>query len=557
MKFKLKKILDFFKKKKAIYQFKSINKKIFPKKKKNINNIILIEFNAFQNVHYPLAHFANALGEKFNARIVAFFNYYGVVANLNEKLLVKLKWFIGNLFSLNFFGIYKSFGSTEIIKPRINLKNYLFIKKKVKLIIKNSKNKEDILKIKVKNIPIGDLIYDSYLKKNFEPTIDFKSIKFFEHLCDILLLYYYWLNYLKKNNVKSIVGVHNIYSYAIIFRIGIFYDIPVYSLNLSRIIKIDKKSFYENSSLFKFKKNFSKLPINLKKKALIFSEKKLQERIFGNKKVEDPIHSDNSALLHTGKYGVLIKNSKKIKILICPHDFFDAVHCCGPLLFSDFYEWLSFLGKFSKSNDKYEWYIKVHPKFFFWKKISINFEKSNNIFKKFLKDNNNIKLLPNNYSHLDIADQGIDFVLTCYGTVGLEYAYLGIPVINATKNNFHSDYKFNINPKNIYQYKNILNNLDKIKLKIDKNEVRELYFMRRFFFDTEWFIFNWNKFNEYIKTFDNHFSYKIYKYWVETFNLDEYKERMKIINNFIDSENKAINILNKSDLKQLDKKFSL
>ena len=37
--------------------------------------------------------------------------------------------------------------------------------------------------------------------------------------------------------------------------------------------------------------------------------------------------------------------------------------------------------------------------------------------------------------------------------------YLGIPVINATLDHPHINYNFNINPKNLNDYKKIINNL--------------------------------------------------------------------------------------------------
>ena len=37
--------------------------------------------------------------------------------------------------------------------------------------------------------------------------------------------------------------------------------------------------------------------------------------------------------------------------------------------------------------------------------------------------------------------------LLCYGTVGYEYAYHGLTVINASKTNPHIQYKFNLHPK--------------------------------------------------------------------------------------------------------------
>ena len=44
-----------------------------------------------------------------------------------------------------------------------------------------------------------------------------------------------------------------------------------------------------------------------------------------------------------------------------------------------------------------------------------------------------------------------------YGTIGFEYAAMNIPVINASLNNPHIAYDFNINPKTRENYQKILN----------------------------------------------------------------------------------------------------
>ena len=120
------------------------------------------------------------------------------------------------------------------------------------------------------------------------------------------------------------------------------------------------------------------------------------------------------------------------------------------MFFNDFYEWLDFLGKMSEKTE-YQWYLKNRPnhpgKFTKYQPFT---EK---IIKDVCKKYKNIILLPNDYSHHQIIDEGINFVLTCYGSVGIEYAYFKIPVINASKNNPHINYNFNLNPKikkNIY-----------------------------------------------------------------------------------------------------------
>ena len=128
------------------------------------------------------------------------------------------------------------------------------------------------------------------------------------------------------------------------------------------------------------------------------------------------------------------------------------------MFFNDFYEWLDFLGKMSEKTE-YQWYLKNRPnhpgKFTKYQPFT---EK---IIKDVCKKYKNIILLPNDYSHHQIIDEGINFVLTCYGSVGIEYAYFKIPVINASKNNPHINYNFNLNPKNKKEYIYMIKNLKK------------------------------------------------------------------------------------------------
>jgi hypothetical protein len=80
-------------------------------------------------------------------------------------------------------------------------------------------------------------------------------------------------------------------------------------------------------------------------------------------------------------------------------------------------------------------------------------------------------LIPSETSHLQLKEEGINFGLTVYGTIGFEYAALGIPVINASLCNPRIRYHFNIHPRTIDEYRIILLNLPDQKLDIDIEEV--------------------------------------------------------------------------------------
>ena len=66
--------------------------------------------------------------------------------------------------------------------------------------------------------------------------------------------------------------------------------------------------------------------------------------------------------------------------------------------------------------------------------------------------------------------------INSFGVVGFEYAYMNIPVINASKINPHIDFNFNIHAKNVSHYKKLLINPNLIKVKINKEDILKYYF---------------------------------------------------------------------------------
>ena len=74
--------------------------------------------------------------------------------------------------------------------------------------------------------------------------------------------------------------------------------------------------------------------------------------------------------------------------------------------------------------------------------------------------------------------RGINLVLTVYGTIGMEYAYYNIPVINASINNPHISYDFNYHPKNIHEYEQAIINYKNLKINYSKQDISEYFYMR-------------------------------------------------------------------------------
>ena len=220
--------------------------------------------------------------------------------------------------------------------------------------------------------------------------------------------------------------------------------------------------------------------------------------------------------------------SKKKKIVIYSHMFSDSPHVYGNHFFTDFVEWLNFLGEIIKKTD-YEWFIKSHP----------NEDKITNIaIESFLKNFPHVRLLPKNISNLYLAKK-IDFALTVFGTVASELPVFGIKVINASRNNPHFDYKFCINPKNISDYKKILLNLNENNFKINLNDIYEYHYLKKNYLIPEnSYIFSDIK--DYFKIDiesgrEVRWSNSCYKVWLSKFTEEKHFKIKTMFEKFIES----------------------
>ena len=455
--------MKIFNKIKNIILFKKFCKKNFlTKSKKDKTKIVLIEFNSIAESYIPYSYFISKLSEKFDAKIVAF-------TDLRKKSILKIiKLFLMKIYPLSTFSIYKSFGVIDIfyfisLNERLKKK----INQKYKMLISKINDKREFENLKINKILVGDLFYDTYLKKYNKPTIDFKNEDFKQFLYDELSKFYCWYEFINQN-LKSIVVSHTVYSLAVPLRICIQKKINAYQVNATHIYKLNDKKYMAYKEYESFPKLFSKLSSKKKLYGLKNAKKRLDLRFRGKIGV-DMSYSKKSAYNKLSKKR-LLKENNKTKILIATHCFYDSPHTYGNNLFPDFYEWLDFLGKMTNKTD-YDWYIKTHPDY-----IPGTME----IIDKFVKRYPKFNLLPAESSHNQLLKEGIDTVFTVYGTIGCEYPLFNKLVINASMNNPHIAYKFNLHCKSVKDYEIAIKKLPKLikKFSINKNKVYEYYYMQ-------------------------------------------------------------------------------
>lgn len=478
---------------------------------------VLFELNWLHSSHIACSYLANVLARKYEARITA----YAITGALS--FWRSFEWKLSQIFSLRDFAIYRSFGALSFFRPVVSPSQRERARHLANQILSELKTKSDIEAILVDGIWLGDLIYDSYLRTFNKPTIEIADEGFRGFLLSAIELYVFWDEYFKNRDVRSVIVSHCVYVNAIPLRIAVSKDIPAYVAGAIHVYRLSKQQIFDSCDFFEFRKVFQTLPNDVQKAGLELAKQRIELRFAGKVGV-DMGYSTKSAYGER-KMERLIKESPRIKVLVATHCFFDSPHSFGNNLFPDFYEWLDFLGKMTDETD-YDWYLKTHPDY-----LPGTMEVINSFIKKYPK----FHLLPADSSHHQIIAEGINVALTCYGTIGFEYAALGIPVINASVNNPHIAYNFNLHPKSIDEYHEILKDLGRIELNIDKNEVYEYYFMKHIYNTNNWLFDNFSKMLEEVGGYYEQYTSKVYGIWMREWTPAKHAEIIEKLNSFVES----------------------
>ena len=522
---KLKNNLLKLKKHPSVQCFMLHNRRVFPIAKEGVGKrpVVLFELNSMQSAHIAYSYLANVLADLNGAEIKAYAPYS--FSNWRERIMFRLKTFLG----VEEFGVYQSFGVTEIFASSPSPSQ----KKRAADLFEEVKNnlhkKLDIEALIVNGVWIGDLIYDSYLKKFNQPTIDLKSPRFLKFLRASLELFFFWEDYFAQNDVRAVNVSHCVYNLAMPLRIAVQRGVMAFQVNASHLYRLSLNNLFAYNDFFYFRERFAELPAELQKAGLVEARRRIERRFEGEVGV-DMAYSTKSAY-GSARHHCLLKKSSRKKILIATHCFFDSPHSYGNNLFPDFYEWLDFLGKTSEETD-YDWYIKTHPDYL---------PGTMEIIKSFVERYPKFTLLPSGASHHQIIAEGINLGLTVYGTIAFEYAALGIPVINASQNNPHIAYDFNLHAKDVEDYRRMLIGLDQMELKIDREQVYQYYFMRYIYNTQDLFLNSYDATICKLGGYDQQFTPAIYREWLEEWNPQKHESIISALRAFVLSEDFRMN----------------
>jgi len=373
-----------------------------------------------------------------------------------------------------------SIKDVKLVNLNVNIfdiiKSYFWASK----VHKTIKTPEDLLKLSYGGIQIGDLIYSSYLFRYMTGTIFniTPDIKKYLRRCYLRCIYYDKL--FKKYNPKFVILTNNTYiECGTLFQLAIKYEVPAYvavwpASNKVSIKKFDQKNNLEDLCVVNPTTKEWEIITQNKKKGWVEAGKNWME---GRFRGEDTAFGGADAAV--GKPMIPkkeicelfnIDGAKKV-VLVCSHVMWD-----DPIIYTslyrDYYWWWVETAKIANEIEDVVWVFKAHPGEIdtLGRRTDQTPIRSLDVLKE-MKLKPHIKFLDsglkfNNYSLMQV----VDAVVTVRGTVGIEYACAGIPVITAgTAPYTYAD--FTVTCKSIEEYKNTLRNISKIeRLSPDKIE---------------------------------------------------------------------------------------
>ena len=464
----------------SLKNFFSHNKKILKTEKKDTKVLIADRCRFFDSIIYSVLGAAFCNKKNLNALIM-----------FNKKNLVYKQ-------------IFKSFGFNKFFYEfdKINIFNFFICKKIIETLFLFSK---DIFKIKfkgfewfgnnykIKNVPMGDLIYNTYVRYDhsyLNPKLDFKFLRiFFSVILKSLLI----LDIIKKRKIKFAFSSGSPYASnnGIFFRISTFKKIKVIKLDL---VNENFIGFNVINKYFRFN-NFSSY-LNLKHKKFFIEINKLKNpklnsfinarnygKLRGNFTNINDLKKANKSKFVWDRKSIIkkifkSKNFGKKIILIAPHAFSDAPYSEGVLIFRDYYSHLEETLNFIENENLQNvfWLVKPHPSRSDYNENGI----IENLMKKY--KNRNLALSPANLSAIN-STKICDNVITSNGSISFEFACEGKYPILASKA-IYSKLGFTIDHETKENYFHTLKNIHKIK-SLNKKQInlskRILYGLERIY----------------------------------------------------------------------------
>lgn len=471
---------------------KKLNNNNLIKKKQKISDDNKILVSIYPDYYSVFNTFLLLLDKKFiNLQKIGIWTRVQFLEkNLISFILFPIRFIFDYLEYLKWKKIYKALGVN--IFYNFNFPRLFFNYFNIFTIINAVNSKKKLITLKIKNISVGTMLYDTYMRFSKKPTFEPKDKFLLFQLVSSTLKFIHKLDFIfsKFKDIKYYLSPLSCYiQYGIPVRYFVNKEIICYGgKNFSQYVKQYSKKDYSHFGYYlDYKRDFEKL--SNKKKKLEIAKKFFLLRISGKKTRSEFYMKESSFHNKTNLNNINIPNL--IDGIIFLPDFVDAPHLRGKLIFCDFYDFiiftLNFFRSYKKINSNFKIAIKPHPNSKMNESIFINELK--NLYPEFV-------WIPENISNKEIYKLKPYFGISPDGSPLIELTYFNTIAISAGRSPY-SSFNYIYEPKNISHYLSILKSICKRKLKFKqkyKNQIYANYYMH--------YLHNNDKFANYSRLID-------------------------------------------------------
>lgn len=300
------------------------------------------------------------------------------------------------------------------------------------------KSQQIDFRLKIRGVPVDDLIIDSYLRFRPSPRFD---------VSDSFVLRLIWQAHRDVRRAQAYFGRRRPDLYLTSYSTYLEHGIPVRAAlqagvavySFGNFVRFGKRlslsDWFHTHNCEKYREVFESL--DKQQERLAQAEQQLQVRLSGGIDVATSYMRASAYAGGADQVPAGIRGA----VVVFLHDFYDSPHIYPDLVFDDFWAWICFtIETLQKASIRF--YLKPHPN-----QISISSE----VVRELQALYPDVQFLPQSITNVQLADAGMLCGVTVYGTVSHELAYLGVPSITSARHPHHA-FDFCRNAKSITEY---------------------------------------------------------------------------------------------------------
>lgn len=319
---------------------------------------------------------------------------------------------------------YRALGAGRRVQPNPTSRDWASAREFILANPQVMAEKESLERLVVEGVWVGDLVYDEYLNAHSVRTIDPLDCRLRDHLTGFLADFFWWDRQISVGKIEA-VFTSMVYRQGMVGRISSSKGIPTFLVLPHDLFRVAPNSpAYNPQQALR-----DVLDRSRESEIKAWEEERLKLDSKPNSVDAFNFHLKNPRGTKD-RHRILPHPKDELSVLVALHDFSDSPHAMGIQLFPDLVEWLTFVIEVGTTTP-YRWFVKPHPSSPSDDTIFLN---------ELLRSAPNFRLLHGEVSNSQLFDEGLAAVITVHGSIAVESALHGIPVIACGRRTPYEDF---------------------------------------------------------------------------------------------------------------------